>query len=133
MLASAFLLRRAGHVKEEVQQCLQFGISAGGNAIGTTSHDGVDDSVIRVLSETDETGAIERAETDDIVERIEEADQGVQSTNRATDEQATSTDGVAQLIDEVIESSEATDAEADTVAAAAEEQAESIDPVAGDD
>ncbi|AXR79599.1 methyl-accepting chemotaxis protein [Natrarchaeobaculum sulfurireducens] len=65
-----------------------------------------------------------------ITEQVERANDGVQSINEATDEQARASERVVTMVDEATESSEATRDETETVAAATEEQTATISDVA---
>jgi len=66
---------------------------------------------------------------DDIVARVQEANQGVQSIDSATDEQATTSQEVVTMVDEVTAQSHETETEVQQVAAAAQEQASAITEV----
>jgi methyl-accepting chemotaxis protein len=103
----------------------------------------INDLITNVQESTDETvdemqdmqaSVVEGLETvqttvdtlEDIVEMVGEANEGIQSINSATDEQATSTEEVVAMVEEVGETAEHTASDAQRVAAASEEQTASI-------
>ncbi|EMA38326.1 transducer protein htr16 [Halobiforma nitratireducens JCM 10879] len=65
-----------------------------------------------------------------IVDRVEAANSGIQSINDATDDQAESSQEVAQMVDDVASVSDRTADEAQNVSAAAEEQTSTIQRIA---
>ncbi|MXR51223.1 HAMP domain-containing protein [Halovenus sp. WSH3] len=64
-----------------------------------------------------------------IAKKIESANSGIQSINDATDEQATSTQNVVQMVEEANEVSDRTAEESQNVSAAAEEQTSAIQQI----
>lgn len=61
-----------------------------------------------------------------VVDRVEEANDGVQEINTATDDQASSTEEAVAMVGEVASVSQQTTAEAENVSAAAEQQTASV-------
>ncbi|WP_435146168.1 methyl-accepting chemotaxis protein [Halobaculum sp. P14] len=99
--------------------------------VEASSDEAVDDiegmrSRIEDGAETVETGL---GALSNVVERVEEANDGVQSISTAADDQAASTEEVVTMTEEVATVSEETASEAQTVSAAAEEQAASLSQV----